>query len=219
MNRDFWQTRWDEGRIGFHQDEINPHLQRHWPSLGVSSGATVLVPLCGKSRDMLWLRDQGYTVIGVEIVPRAVAEFFTENGLEATRSKLGEFTLWESEAIKIFQGDFFDLTKNDVAGIGAVYDRASLIALPPDMRRRYAIHMHAILPPKINILLVTLDYHQGEMDGPPFAVSENEVANLYKNYFKIELACSEEILEFNPRFQEQGLTRLTENVYLLWALK
>ena len=167
----------------------------------------------------MWLCSQGFTVIGVEIVPRAVEEFFTENGLAATRSKLGGFTLWESEAIKIFQGDFFDLTKNDVAGIGAVYDRASLIALPPDMRWRYAVHMNTILPPKINILLVTLDYLQEEMEGPPFAVSENEVVNLYKDYFKIELACSEEILEFNPRFHEQGLTRLTEKVYLLRALK
>jgi thiopurine S-methyltransferase len=215
MNRDFWQARWDDGRIGFHQNETNPYLQRHWPRLGISSGATVLVPLCGKSRDMLWLRDQGCTVIGVEIVSRAVEEFFNENGLEASRRKLGEFTLWESGAIKIFQGDFFDLAKNDLAGISAIYDRASLIALPPDMRRRYAAHMHAILPPKTNILLVTLDYHQGEMEGPPFAVSENEVANLYKDYFKIELVCSEEILEFNPRFQEQGLTRLTEKVYVL----
>ena len=128
MNRDFWQARWDEGRIGFHQDDINPYLQRYWPALNVPQGAAVFVPLCGKSRDMLWLRDQGYSVVGVEIVPRAVEAFFAENDLAATHRPHGAFTLWESEGIKIYQGDFFEVTAQDVAGIGAVYDRASLIA-------------------------------------------------------------------------------------------
>lgn len=215
MNRDFWQARWDEGRIGFHQDEINPHLQRYWPMLGVAPGATVFVPLCGKSRDMLWLRDRGYSVIGVEIVPRAVEDFFAENNLTATPRPYGAFTLWESEDIKILQGDFFDLSADDVAGIAAVYDRASLIALPPAMRQRYAAQLRGILPSKMSVLLVTMDYPQAEMDGPPFAVTEREIALLYQDYFKIELLCSEDILAANPRFQDQGLSRLQERIYVL----
>jgi len=215
MNRDFWQARWDEGRIGFHQDEVNPYLQRYWPSLSVSRGTTVFVPLCGKSRDMLWLRDQGYSVIGVEIVPRAVEAFFSENNLTVTRRPHGAFTLWESEDIKILQGDFFDLSADDVAGIAAVYDRASLIALPPAMRQRYAAQLRSILPSKMNVLLVTMDYLQTEMDGPPFAVTEQEVTVLYQEYFKIKLLCSEDILAANPRFQDQGLSRLLERIYVL----
>lgn len=218
MNREFWQARWDEGRIGFHQDEVNPHLQRYWQSLGIPPGATVFVPLCGKSRDMLWLRDQGHPVIGVEIVPRAVEAFFAENGLVATQRPQGSLTLWESKGIKIFRGDFFDITADDVAGVGAVYDRASLIALPPALRQRYAAHLRAILPDKMKVLLVTMDYPQSEMDGPPFAVTEHEVAALYQDYFKIEQVCSEDILAANPRFQEQGLSRLLEKVYILRPL-
>ena len=217
MNREFWQARWDEGRIAFHQDQINPYLQRYWPSLDVPSGATLFVPLCGKSRDMLWLRDQGYAVIGVEIVPRAVEAFFTENDLEANTYQQDNLTVWESEGIKIFCGDFFELTANDVAGIGAVYDRASLIALPPAMRQSYAAHLRAILPGKMNVLLVTMDYPQAEMDGPPFAVTEQEVAALHQDYFKIEQVCSEDILAANPRFREQGLSQLVEKVYVLRA--
>jgi len=215
MNRDFWQARWDEGRIGFHQDEINPYLQTYWPRLGITPGATVFVPLCGKSRDMLWLRDQGYSVIGVEIVPRAVEAFFTENNLTVTRRSHGSFTLWECEGIKIFQGDFFELRDDDVAGITTVYDRASLIALPPAMRQRYAAQLRNTLPSKMSVLLVTMDYPQKEMDGPPFAVTEQEVALLYQNYFKIEVLCSEDILAANPRFQDQGLSRLQERIYML----
>ena len=215
MNREFWQARWDEGRIGFHQDEVNPYLQRYWRKLDVAPGATVFVPLCGKSRDMLWLRGRGYSVIGVEVVPRAVEAFFAENHLPATQQRRGPFTLWESEGIKILQGDFFELAANDVAGIAAVYDRASLIALPPPLRQRYAAHLRAILPGKMNVLLVTMDYPQTEMDGPPFAVTEQEVAALYQDHFKIEQVCSEDILAANPRFQEQGLSRLLEKVYML----
>lgn len=215
MNREFWQARWDEGRIGFHQDEVNPYLQRYWQKLGVAPGATVLVPLCGKSKDMLWLRGQGHPVVGVEIVPRAVQAFFAENDLAATQQRHGAFTLWRGEDIKIFQGDFFELTANDLAGIAAVYDRASLIALPPAMRQRYAQHLRAILPGKMNVLLVTMDYPQAEMEGPPFAVTEQEVDALHKENFKIEQVCAEDILAANPRFQEQGLSRLLEKVYVL----
>lgn len=217
MNRDFWQARWDEGQIGFHQDEINPYLQRYWPTVNASQGATVFVPLCGKSRDMLWLRDQGHAVIGVEIVPRAVEAFFAENNLAVSQSPHGAYTLWESEGIRIYQGDFFGLGADELAGVGAVYDRASLIALPPALRERYVAHLRAVLPQRISVLLVTLDYPQEEMDGPPFAVTEQEVAALYQDYFQVEQVCSEDVLAANPRFQERGLSRLAEKVYVLRA--
>jgi len=217
MDREFWQARWDEGRIGFHQDDINPYLQRHWPALKAPNEATVFVPLCGKSRDMLWLRDRGHTVIGVELVHRAVAAFFEENALPVDRRPHGPFTLWQSNGIRIYQGDFFDLSAGDLAGVGAVYDRASLIALPPPLRRRYGAHLRTLLPAGIDILLVTMDYPQVEMDGPPFAVSEREVEALYKDAFTIEHACSEDILDANPRFREQGLSSLIERVYVLRA--
>lgn len=217
MNRDFWQARWDEGRIGFHQDDINPYLQAYWPSLNAAPGAAVFVPLCGKSRDMLWLRELGHAVIGVEIVSRAVEDFFTENGLAVTRRAHGAFTLWEAEGISIYQGDFFMLGAAELAGVGAVYDRASLIALPPPLRQRYAAQLRGILPPGIGILLVTMDYPQADMNGPPFAVTEQEVEALYRDGFRVERVRSEDILAANPHFREQGLSRLLEKVYVLRA--
>jgi thiopurine S-methyltransferase len=217
MSGEFWQARWEEGRIGFHLDDVNPYLSRYWPLLDVPPTATVFVPLCGKSRDMLWLRDQGYGVVGVEIVPQAVEAFFAENGLAATHRPHGAFTLWTGERIKIYQGDIFDITASDVEDVDAVYDRASLIALPPVLRQRYAAHLHAILPSIMNVLLVTMEYPQSEMAGPPFAVTAQEVEALHTENFKIEQVCSEDILAANPLFQEQGLSRLLEKVYLLRA--
>jgi thiopurine S-methyltransferase len=217
MEREFWQSGWDRGRIGFHRSAVNPHLERFWPLLNVAPGAKVLVPLCGKSLDMLWLRDRGYRVVGVEIVRRAVEAFFTENGLAATTRPSGAFVLWAAEGIEIYEGDFFDLGAAEVAGVGAVYDRASLIALPPDLRRDYAARLRAVVPEKTNMLLITLDYPRGQMDGPPFAVSEEEVRALYGDSYEIAKLCSEDGLAANPQLRERGLNRLTETVYLLRA--
>lgn len=215
MEREFWQARWDEGHIGFHQDDINPYLPRYWPQLGVAAGGTVFVPLCGKSKDMLWLRSQGHSVLGVEIVPRAVEAFFAEHALAATTHRQDDFTVWQGDRIKIFCGDFFNLAASDMTGVGAVYDRAALIALPPALRVAYAQHLHAILPRDTVILLVTVDYPQAEMQGPPFAVAAAEVDALYNAYSTIEPLCAEDVLAANPRFRDRGLTRLEERVCVL----
>jgi thiopurine S-methyltransferase len=217
MNREFWQTGWDQGRIGFHQHEINAYLRRHWSELGAAPRAKVFVPLCGKSLDMLWLRDQGHSVVGVEIVRRAVEAFFAENGLAAAARPSGPFLLWAADGIEIYEGDFFDLTASETVGVGAVYDRASLVALPPNERLNYAAHLKAILPGKTNLLLVTMEYPQAEMDGPPFSVAREEVAALYGDAFEIEPVGSKDVLAANPRFRDRGLSRLSENVYVLRA--
>jgi thiopurine S-methyltransferase len=217
MDPAFWQSGWDEGRIGFHQHEINPYLQRYWPRLSVAPGARVFVPLCGKSLDMLWLREQGHNVVGVEVVPRAVEAFFAENHLSAETRPQGALLAWAAEGIEIYQGDFFDLTAAETAGVAAVYDRASLVALPPAMRKKYAAQLRAIVPEKADVLLITMEYPQEQMSGPPFAVSEREVTDLYGDAFDVERLCSEDALAANPRFRERGLTRLTDQVYILRA--
>jgi thiopurine S-methyltransferase len=217
MESAFWHERWKQGEIGFHQGEINPYLQRHWHSLELPPGATAFVPLCGKSRDMLWLHEQGHAVIGVEVVAQAVQAFFTENKLTVEVSQGVAHALWHGDGIKIFCGDFFQLGVDDVAGVAGIYDRASLIALPPALRTSYAQHLCGILPGPCKMLLVTLDYPQSEKQGPPFAVTPAEVEALYGRRFEIEPLCADDILAHEPRFQAQGVTQLMERVYLLKA--
>lgn len=214
MDPSFWHARWQANEIGFHQQEINPHLQRFWPQLGVTGG-TVFVPLCGKSRDMLWLASQGHRVLGVEISPIAAAAFFGENGLDVEPMQEARFVRRQIAELTLLEGDLFDLAPAHLDGVTAVYDRASLIALPPPMRERYAAHMAALLPGGTPVLLVTLDYPQPEMDGPPFAVSTAEVAALFGACFDIDSLGGQDILAENPRFQARGLTRLEERVYRL----
>lgn len=215
MKKEYWLERWNRNETGFHQAEINPYLREFWPRLQLSPASTVLVPLCGKSRDMLWLRQQGHAVLGVELSVIAAQAFFTENDLASHDNACDRFTRLEADGVQVLCGDFFALSPEDTAAVSAVYDRAALVALPPDMRRRYVNHLLQILPPHTQILLVTLDYPQHEMTGPPFAVSLDEVTALYQNSAEMMVLSQHDVLAQNPRFQERGLSRLEESAFLL----
>jgi len=215
MNRDFWMERWEEGQIGFHQSEVNGYLTRHWEKLQAGKGDKVLVPLCGKSKDMLWLADQGHKVLGVELSPLAVDAFFTENNIPCSQFENDGFKISESDHVSLWCGDFFDLTQKHLQGITRVYDRASLIALPPEMREKYSLHMKTMMPAGARVLLVTMEYPQAEMSGPPFSVSHNEVHDLYDDAFDISLLEEVDILALNPQFKERGLSALVEKSYLM----
>ncbi len=215
MDPAFWHQRWEADQIGFHQREISAHLQRFWNHTDVAPGSTVLVPLCGKSHDMRWLADQGFPVLGIEISPVAVQAFFEEQGWQPRRSHQGSFECWQWGEVRVLLGDFFDLEATDLQGIGAIYDRASLIALPPAMRADYARHVLTISPPGIDMLLVTLDYDQADMNGPPFSVSEDEVRGLYAATCEVGLVYSHDALLEAPHFRDKGLRALMEHVYLL----
>ncbi len=173
------------------------------------------MPLCGKSLDLRWLAEQGHEVVGVEISPIAVKDFFAENHLQAKCIRGARFNVWETERIKLLCGDVFELTAADVGRIDVVYDRAALIALLPKMRRRYVEMINSLVPATAPHFLISLDYEQSRMDGPPFAVSDAEITELYGERFLIDCLQSEEVLDKNERFREHGLDWLKESVYLL----
>lgn len=215
MKKEYWLDRWKREDIGFHQSTINPYLREYWQTLKVARNSTVFVPLCGKSRDMLWLREQGHSVLGVEFSSLAAQAFFIESDHTPQCTNRNKFTHLEAVGTSILCGNFFDLDKNHLARISAVYDRAALIALPPEIRKRYVRHLINILPPDVKILLITLDYPDSEMMGPPFSVSIDEVIALYQSHFEIKLLAQQNVLTQNSRFQERGLSRLQEHVFLL----
>jgi len=214
MRARFWHERWQQNQIGFHQDEINPYLQTYWSKLQLVQGATVFVPLCGKSIDMLWLRAEGYEVLGVELSPIAVKDFFAENDLQPNVSQQGSFELWEVNGLRILLGDFFQLTKDDLQDCQAIYDRASLIALPPDMREQYASHLNQIAPPN-QTLLITLEYDQSITGGPPFAVTPAEVEHYYAEHYQLEQLAHVDISKSQHGLIAKGVGALYESIYLL----
>ncbi|MDV6345162.1 thiopurine S-methyltransferase [Nitrosomonas sp. Is37] len=214
MENDYWLDRWKHRDIGFHQNEINPYLRQYWQELHLAHGSEVFVPLCGKSRDMLWLCEQKHSVLGVELSAIAVHAFFEENRLFPHHMTSGKFDRYSANGISILCGNFFDLRKNDLAKVSAVYDRASLVALPPEIRKSYVYHLQNILPPATKILLITFDYPQSEMIGPPFAVSSDEVEALYQEHAEIQLLAQLDVLAQNQCFRERGLSQLQESIFL-----
>lgn len=210
-----WQQSWRDKNTDFHQKIVNPHLIRFWSTLGLKPGDRVFVPLCGKSLDLIWLAAQGHTVIGVELSPLAARAFFRENRIQASRRRLGEFTLWEHGRISILCGDFFALTADDLGDIAAVFDRASLTALPDEIRQDYLDHLRKILPAACKMLLLTTEEpDDDETDGQPFAIAD-EITSLYARAFNIELSHVESIFEPDPDPAVRQPVRIEQKVYLL----
>ncbi|TXH66032.1 MAG: thiopurine S-methyltransferase [Thermomonas sp.] len=214
MQPDFWHQRWADQQIGFHQSTPTPLLLKHWSALGIAPGATVFVPLAGKSLDMAWLAAQGHRVLGVELSQRAVDDFFAEHGLqpevEITRYGIHH----RAGGIELICGDAFGLDAELLRDCAGVFDRAALIALPPALRARYAGELYAALPAGCRGLLVTLEYPQHERDGPPFSVPESEVHALYDGEWNIELRERRPIPPEHPGFVS-GVSRVDTAVYAL----
>ncbi len=215
VDNQHWLDRWKENRIGFHETTVNQYLINYLPQLALPDDAAVFLPLCGKAQDISWLAQRGYQVIGIELSQLAVEAFFAENSLDYERSDSERFGVYRSGNICLLQGDFFDLNTADLNGCRFVYDRAALIAMESPDRPRYYEHMLSIVPAGSSMLLITLEYDQAEMLGPPFSVPTEEVYQQYADSFTINLFESNSIIDERPRWRKVGLSALTESVFRL----
>jgi len=201
MQADFWHERWRKGEIGFHMPRPHAALDDHWHKLALPAGSRVFVPLAGKSLDLLRLAALGHAVVGIELSAIAVQEFAAEHPAAA--------------GIDLRCGDFFELSAAALAPIAAVFDRAALVALPPAMRAAYAAKMAELEAPGTQTLLLTMEYAQHEMRGPPHAVLPDEVQALYAATHHIEELGGYHALEDFPRMAARGVSALAERVYRL----
>jgi thiopurine S-methyltransferase len=217
MEHGFWLEKWQKNETGFHLEDVNTSLVAAWPLLKVESGR-VLVPLCGKSRDIFWLLQQGYEVVGIELSPLALqalrADIHQMSGWTFEASNEEGLTLYHHPCITLIEGDFFAVTAGQCGQIDAVYDRAAMVALPDTMREHYRQQVLA-LSANAPQLLITLDYDQTVAGGPPFAVSDAEVKRGYERFFTIECQDERELIDQEPRFRNKGLNSFVQRTYLL----
>ena len=213
MHHDFWHERWRTGQTGFHQQSVHPFLERWWPRLGVPSDAHVYVPLCGKSLDMAWLANRGHAIIGSELSRVAIEEFFAGQSLEPALSRRAGFTLHAAGAFEIYEGDALALTPAITGSLHAFYDRAALVALPPEMRDPYASSLATLLPRGTRGLLVSFEYPQEMKGGPPFSVETDEIRQLCAGRFTAKELERVDILAQSPKFAEFGIPALHEVAY------
>ena len=198
MDQEFWHQRWQNNQIGFHEPDVNPLLAEYFDSLELATGSRVLVPLCGKSHDLTWLANQGYDVIGVELSTLAAESFFKEQNNKPTITELGKIRSYITDNITILVGDIFNVTEDIIdtilgatrSTIHAIYDRAALVALPESTRPRYTKHLIEISH-NAKQLLISYQYDQSLMDGPPFSISDNEIIEHYNDCYDISLIKSQ----------------------------
>jgi thiopurine S-methyltransferase len=209
MDEEFWHRKWASNEIGFHKNDVNPLLVTHFRALSLAQGSRLFLPLCGKTRDIHWLLAQGYRVSGAELSAIAIAQLFSELGVAPEIAVIDRVTRFSAAGIDIFVGDIFDLSRAELGAVDAIYDRAALIALPAPVRDRYADHLMAITG-RAPQLLVTLDYDQSLIDGPPFSVDRAEIDRHYAQSYAVRhLASAEEPGGL------KGKVPATEHVWLL----
>jgi thiopurine S-methyltransferase len=212
-----WLKFWSDERTDFHQSEVNPLLSKFWPSLELAHGSRVFVPMCGKSLDMIWLAQQGHEVIGVELSPVAVADFFRENGLQPVQRQMGSFTLWSAGKLGILCGDYFALTKTDLGQFDTVYDRSALTALPENIRGRYVAQLRRLVPDIAKVFLLTVEDAAENATMQQANSVDEEIKTLYSAGFEIDLAYVESVFESDPVAPELPARRAEYKVYRLSA--
>jgi len=214
MSGNNWLKQWEQNRIPFHKSVVNSFLEHYWPALKLAKNTTVLVPLCGKSLDMIWLAQQGHQVIGIELSPIACENFFRGNKLDYKKESKHNFTCYFNSKIKLYCGDFFRLTQEQIPPISAVYDRAALIALPKDLRKKYVDHLLTLLPTNSQILLLS-PTSTHSTDVAPYSVDPEEVHDLYSSRFNITLLLKKQREEIEPHLRNNGHQEIQDFVYLL----
>ena len=210
MEKSFWEETWGAGRIAFHLADVNPRLAAHIDKLGTPG--RVLVPLCGKTLDMTFLAARGFHVVGVEFVEQAAQTYFAEAGVIPARIERHGFVAYQHQNVTIWVADFLAITPDVIGDVTAVYDRAAVVALPEDLRARYAQNLRALSPSGTKLLLVTFEHDMPT--GPPFSVSADIVQTLYSETFDLAMLERVDVLADNLRFKERGATRVHEAVWV-----
>lgn len=210
MESQFWLTRWSENKIGFHQSDFNPFLVKYFSRLKLAPEARVLVPLCGKTKDIAWLLQSGYRVVGVELAEAAIIQLFEELALDPQKTQMGDLVLYQAEGLDVFVGDFFALNRDLLGTVDRIYDRAALVALPLEMRRRYTTHL-AEVTNKAPQLLISFEYDQSKLEGPPFAIPTAELAEHYRDRYELVLLDAASL--------EGGLKGKVDAWELIWLLR
>lgn len=188
-----WLERWENREIGFNQNKENGFLVQHFHKLKLEDNSRILVPLCGKTIDISWLLAQGHTVLGVELSETAVSELFEELHVTPTVSSVGELILYSTDNLKVFVGDIFKVSAEILGKVDAIYDRAALVALTTEVRKKYTTHLREISNHAPQLLLC-FEYDQSLMNRTPYSVEEHEVKAHYAEYYDVELLVRDTII-------------------------
>lgn len=192
---EYWKQLWLKKTDESHIDEVNPHLKEFFYLFnangdGKMSGKRILVPLCGKTRDLKWLYGKGLTVVGVELSKKAVESFFVENHLKHTieNNESRKTTIYHHDNnLRIYVNDIFELDSDALGGkFDFVWDRAAMVAMLYNQQKEYCSHIRELLTPNGQALLELVEYDESMYSGPPYNITANDLKLLLNRKFEIE---------------------------------
>jgi len=189
----YWQARWATGQSQWHSDQPHKYLVKYLDELkGGQDKIRIFLPMCGKAGDLMWLYNQGHTVLGVEGVPFVVDQFFRESKLEHDKAPLENgINGWRYKSkdgrMTILACDFFQLTPNMLGPIDAVYDRGALEAINPTDRVNYVTVMKSLLGQEFRYVLNGYEYDDTIFQGPPRNLPRDEVLTLFKEFCDVDI--------------------------------
>lgn len=210
MEESYWQDKWANQQIGFHQKEPHAYMVQYHSALNLQPDDQVFVPLCGKTNDIGWLLNQGHRVCGVELNESAVQALFDNLALTPEVHNLPTLKRYQHKDLQVYVGDIFNLTADLLGPVHAIYDRAALVALPPEMRKRYTEHLRHTTN-NTQQLLITFDYDQNAMAGPPHSVPAEEVHQHYNPHYSVHTLAESAV--------DGGLKKTTAATEVVWHLQ
>jgi len=213
MDSSFWYRCWERNTLGFHQRDVHPLLAQYFNKMVLPSDQHVFVPLCGKTFDMAYLA-QFMQVTGNELSAIACRDFFLDNKLQYQRQTIGDFQHYACQQLALWQGDFFKLSADDIDRVDWIYDRAALIALPTTMQQQYVEHLTTFFTSQTRLFLVTLEYPEGQLNGPPFSINNAAIKRLFSG-FTIECIAENELKDKQFAQRTFEVDYLLEKLYII----
>ena len=216
MESQFWLDRWEADQIGFHEAEGNSKLPQFWSTQNKGQ-QEICVPLCGKTLDLRYLSNFGH-VTGFELSPIAIRDFFREWSVTPVESDRFGLRCLSARGVSLIEADFLALPTAFYESFTHIYDRAAMIALPPRLRGSYTQQIHRLLARGGEALVLTIEYPNGEIPGPPFSIDPIEIERFYRDGFEIAHLETENIWRSDSRLVQEGITALSSHIFRLTRL-
>lgn len=166
----YWGSRYREGTDRWDLGQPSPAFVALLNSTVAPRQGKIIVPGCGRGHDAMLFAHRGYSVLGFDFAPEAIAEAT----LIALRKNI---------QVTFVQQDLFALPLSYVESWDYVIEHTCFCAIDPARREEYVQIVHRLLKPGGELIAVFFAHPRS--GGPPFRTDSEEIFRLFEPYFEI----------------------------------
>jgi thiopurine S-methyltransferase len=155
-----WIKEWEESlKPRWSMEGVNPYMQQFKNDLTKGKQCVkIFFPMCGDVADMSWMADMEHTIVGVEISPVAIEQFFNGNEIEydVKPFELMKGTVYASKNgnIRIDCGYFFLFGSSVERDFDGIWDRGSFNTLcDMTLKKKYIQILTLVMKPNCKIVM------------------------------------------------------------------